>query len=77
LATRSTTAYGSPSTRAASRSAWRPLMVEKVTIWATWSGPVALRHVPDHLPPVTLVEVHVDVGELAAARFQEALEINP
>ncbi len=39
LATLSPTAYGYPSTRAASRTAARALMVEKVMIWATWSRP--------------------------------------
>ena len=39
LATLSPTAYGYPSTRAASRTAARALMVENVTIWATWSAP--------------------------------------
>ena len=35
---------------------------------------VALGGVADHLAPVALVEVHVDVGHLLAARVQEALE---
>ena len=35
---------------------------------------VALGGVADHLGAVTLVEVHVDVGHLLAARVQEALE---
>jgi hypothetical protein len=30
---------GYPSTRAASRTAARALIVENVTIWATWSEP--------------------------------------
>ena len=37
--TRSPRLYGSPSTLAASRIAWRPLIVENVMIWATWSLP--------------------------------------
>ncbi len=37
-------------------------------------GPVALGRVADHLRPVALVEVHVDVGHLPAALVEEALE---
>ncbi len=37
-------------------------------------GAVALGGVADHLAPVALVEVHVDVGHLLAAGIQEALE---
>ena len=49
-------------------------MVEKVTIWATWSDAVALGRVADHLAPVALVEVHVDVGHLLATGVEEPLE---
>jgi len=35
---------------------------------------VALGCVLDHVAPVALVEVHVDVGHLDAARVEEALE---
>ena len=37
-------------------------------------GPVALGRVADHLRPVALVEVHVDVGHLPATLVEEALE---
>ena len=37
-------------------------------------GAVALGHITDHLAPASLVEVHVDVGHLLAARVQEPLE---
>ena len=39
LAILSPTPYGKPSTRAASRTALRALMVPNVMIWATWSRP--------------------------------------
>ena len=39
LAILSPTMYGNPSTREASRTAARALMVENVTIWATRSLP--------------------------------------
>ncbi len=39
LAMRSPTLYGNPSTRAASRTALRALIVPNVMIWATWSRP--------------------------------------
>jgi hypothetical protein len=48
-------------------------MVEKVTIWATWSLPYARRRT-HHVAAVALVEVHVDVGHLLAARVEEPLE---
>ena len=50
------------------------LIVEKVMICATWSEAVLLGGVTDHLAPVPLVEVHVDVGHLATARVEEPLE---
>ena len=40
-------------------------------------GAVALGRVADHLAAVALVEVHVDVGHLLAARVEEALEEQP
>jgi len=40
-------------------------------------GAVRLGGVADHLAPVPLVEVHVDVGHLAAARVEEPLEDHP
>ncbi len=38
---------------------------------------VALGGVADHLAPVPLVEVHVDVGHLPPARVEEPLEDEP
>ncbi len=74
LAIRSPTRYGYPRTRAASRTAARALIVENVTICATRSVAVALGGVADHLCPVALVEVHVDVGHLLAPGVQEPFE---
>jgi len=59
---------------APSRTAARALIVEKVTIWATWSAAITLGDVPDHLASAALVEVHVDVGHLLSARIQETFE---
>ena len=71
---RSPTDGGKPSTRAASRIPCLPLIVENVTICATWSAPYLLGRVADHLVAAALVEVHVDVGHLDALGVQEPLE---
>ena len=52
------------------------LMVEKVTIWATRSGPYFWAAYLI-ISAVSLVEVHVDIGHLSTSGIEEAFEDQP